>query len=128
MTKELLIDDTTKERTRTLIMDIPAPALLNLLFTSEPYLWHTRYGADVDVMLETDHGPKTVKIIPHDGDVSPKSFDDYFISEDNESDPVPQDKAAATFVFYDDEERVDAAADELLRLAGRKGTHFGAEQ
>lgn len=113
---EFLIDDTEKDRTRTLVMDIPMPDLLHALFRSEAYCWHTRYNIDVDVMLATDSGPKSVKIVPHDGDTSPRTLDDYF-SDGTEDDPAPQNKSAATFVIYDDADLVTEAADELLRIA-----------
>jgi hypothetical protein len=112
-----VIDDTTKEQTRTLVLDIPMPDLLHALFRSAAYQWHTRYRWDVDVMLLTDAGLKSFKVYPHDGDVSPPSLEDFVSDGSEDDDSLPHDKAAATFALYGDGDLVDATAEELLAIA-----------
>jgi len=118
MENNTLIHDRTKDRTRTLIFDMPMPDLLHALFTSDAYLWHTKFTADVDVSLLTEEGMKTAKVYPHDGDITPKTFDDYFQPADESTTPTqPHNKSAITLVDYEDTNVLNSVAEEIIQIA-----------
>lgn len=97
----MLVDDIETDRTRKLIFDCERFDLLNKLVHTDVYISHTHYNDHhTTLMLGTDEYIVSVDVmVGTDPDKSPKSFDDYFSSADEDT-TVDEQSAYTAVIFH----------------------------